>query len=221
MSEPMIIAIDGPSGSGKSSVSRAVAKEFDFNYLDTGSMYRAVTWHMLTKGIDVHDAAAVAKEMAHAHIIPSTDPDHPGISVGTSDVSQAIRQDDVTNAVSAVSAVPEVRTKLVELQRTIAHEAARGIVVEGRDITNVVLPDAQIKIFLTADPVARAARRAAEASADVQATQERLLARDKADSSRAASPFVQTPDAMELDTTHLNLDEVVDFVVRLVRDATQ
>jgi cytidylate kinase len=214
----MIIAIDGPSGSGKSSVSTAVARALQLSYLDTGAMYRAVAWAMLERGIDVSDVDAITKACETVDVRPSVDPDHPGIYVGTQDVSVAIRTPEVTAAVSAVSAVPRVRELMVALQRELAGSASRGIVVEGRDIASVVLPQADLKLFLTADPDARAARRTAEAGGQVERTREKLLERDRADSTRAASPFRQSDDALELDTTHMDLEEVVDAVLELARN---
>lgn len=215
MSTPLVIAIDGPSGSGKSSVSRGVATRLGLSYLDTGSMYRAVTWFVQSQGIDLTNVQAIAECARLAEVIPSVDPNNPGISVGTVDVSEPIRSDEVTRAVSIVSAVPEVRTLMVSLQRDIAHQAQVGIVVEGRDIAGVVLPDAAVKIFLTADPQARALRRAAENGANVDATKQQLLSRDKADSTREASPLEKSADSIEVDTTHLSLDEVIDHIVSL------
>jgi cytidylate kinase len=216
-SNKLIIAIDGPSGSGKSSVSRAVAKQLGLSYLDTGAMYRAMTWWVLEKGIDPIDGEMVFDVAKVAKIIPGTDPSNPTIHVGDVDVSGPIRGDLVTGAVSAVSAVPEVRGLLVELQREISKDAPKGIVVEGRDIGSVVLPDASLKLYITANPEARAARRAAENGQDVSATQEKLVKRDQADSTRKVSPLEMAADAMLLDTTHMNLDEVVDHVLDLVK----
>ncbi len=216
-SNKLIIAIDGPSGSGKSSVSRAVAEQLGLSYLDTGAMYRAMTWWVLEKGIDPIDGEMVFDVAKVAKIIPGTDPSNPTIHVGDVDVSGPIRGDLVTGAVSAVSAVPEVRGLLVELQREISKDAPKGIVVEGRDIGSVVLPDASLKLYITADPEARAARRAAENGQDVSTTQEKLVKRDQADSTRKVSPLEMAADAMLLDTTHMNLDEVVDHVLGLIK----
>ncbi len=210
----LVIALDGPSGSGKSSTARGVASRLGLRYLDTGAMYRAVTWWMLQHGVDVTDAAAVAARAADPRIESGTDPLAPTITVDGVDVSEEIRRDDVNAAVSPVSAVPEVRARLSSMQRAAA--ASGGIVVEGRDIGSVVLPDAPVKVYLTADPTARAARRALEAgAADVAATQESLLSRDAIDSTRAASPLVQADGAVHLDTTAYSLAEVVDQVVAL------
>lgn len=194
-------------------------------YLDTGAMYRAMTWAVLEAGIDVDDASAVAAAAADVAISSGTDPKAPAIHVGETDVAGPIRGDAVTGAVSAVSAVPAVRERLVAIQRDeveAATSAGAGIVVEGRDITTVVLPDADIKIFVTADPAVRAARRAAQdadfgkPAVDVTQTETALRERDAKDSSRATSPLAQAADAVVLDTTHLTLDEVIDQVCALV-----
>ena len=219
MSKPLVIAIDGPSGSGKSSVSRAVATQLGLDYLDTGSMYRAMTWYIQDLGIDINDAVQVADRAQSAAIQPNTDPSEPGIRVAGIDVSSPIRGATVTQAVSAVSAVPTVRELMVSLQREIVAKSPVGIVVEGRDICAVVLPDAQIKLFITADPAARAERRAKEVDAEVAATSESLAQRDLADSTRAVSPLEVAPDATVIDTTHLNLTDVIAKVIDLAQAA--
>ncbi len=220
-----VIAVDGPAGSGKSSVCRAVATRLGYRYLDTGAMYRALTWAMLHEGVDVDDAAAVAQAASGVQIESGTDPSAPTIRVGAIDVSGPIRGDDVTAAVSAVSAVPRVREQLVALQRAEVDRArseSRGIVVEGRDITTVVLPDADLKVFITADPRVRASRRALQdaglgkSAVDVAETETALRERDAKDSSRETSPLAQAPDAIVLDTTEMTLDEVIDRFVGLV-----
>ena len=154
MNRSPVIAIDGPSGSGKSSTSRGVAARLGLRYLDTGAMYRAMTWWLLRHGVDVHDAAAVAARVDEPEILSGTDPLGPTILVDGVDVGLAIRSDEVNAAVSPVSAVPEVRARLVELQREAIGDG--GIVVEGRDIGSVVAPDADVKVYLTADAAARA-----------------------------------------------------------------
>ncbi len=220
-----MIAVDGPAGSGKSSVCRAVAQRLGFRYLDTGAMYRAMTWAMLDAGVDVDDAEAVARAAQDVVIESGTDPHAPTIHVGSVDVAAPIRGDDVTGAVSAVSAVPSVRERLVALQRRHvddARVAQQGIIVEGRDITTVVLPDADLKVFITADPAVRASRRALQDVAlgkeavDVTATESALRLRDAKDSTRAASPLAQADDAVVLDTTQMTLDEVLDALTDLV-----
>jgi len=217
----MIIAVDGPAGSGKSSVCRGAAKALGAQYLDTGAMYRAMTAAVLDAGIDPHDAAAVAEFSGRPVIISLTDPSAPGITVDGADVSVRIRDTQVTDAVSPVSAVPAVRERLVELQRELVAQADRAgesIVVEGRDITTVVLPDAQVRIYLTADPEVRALRRALETgAADAATVEASLRARDAYDSNRAASPLTKSETATEIDTTHLTLDEVIALVVSMAR----
>lgn len=183
-------------------------------YLDTGAMFRAVTWWMLEHGVDVHDPAAVAAHAGEARLQSGTDPAAPTISVDGVDVAAAIREDAVTGAVSPVSAVPEVRSWLLQTQRDIVGNG--GIVVEGRDIGSVVCPDAELKIFLTADPAARAARRAVEqGGGDVAATQESLLKRDAIDSTRATAPLTMPDGAVHIDTTDFTLEEVVGQIVGL------
>ncbi|HET8960640.1 (d)CMP kinase [Nocardioides sp.] len=215
ISDDIVVAIDGPSGSGKSSTSRGVAARLGLRYLDTGAMYRAMTWWMLREGVDVHDPEAVAARVGEPEILSGTDPLGPSIVVEGVDVGLAIRSADVNAAVSPVSAVPQVRARLLELQRDTI--GAGGIVVEGRDIGSVVAPFAQVKVYLTADPAARAQRRAAEeGGSDVDATRESLLARDSIDASRDASPLTMAEGAVHLDTTAYTLDEVIDQVVALV-----
>lgn len=211
----IVVAIDGPSGSGKSSTARGVATRLGLRYLDTGAMFRAMTWWLLREGVDVTDAAAVAARVDEPEIVSGTDPSAPSIAVDGTDVSAAIRSTEVTGAVSPVSAVPQVRARLLEMQR--AAIAAGGIVVEGRDIGSVVAPDAPVKVYLTADPAARALRRAAEeGGADLVATQLSLLARDRIDSGRATAPLTMADGAVHIDTTPYTLDEVIDRVVALV-----
>ena len=213
----LVVAIDGPSGSGKSSTSRGVAARLGLRYLDTGAMYRAMTWWMLRAGVDVHDPEAVAARVGEPTIVSGTDPLAPTIVVDDVDVAEAIRGEDVTGSVSPVSAVPEVRARLLGLQRSIIGAGDRGIVVEGRDIGSVVAPDAPVKVFLTADPAARAQRRAAEeGGSDVTATQESLLARDRIDSGRTVAPLTMADGAVHIDTTPYTLDEVIGLVVALV-----
>lgn len=217
--ESVIVAIDGPAGTGKSSTSKAVAAALGLSYLDTGAQYRAITWWMITNGIDVADPVAIATAAAKPAILSGTDPIDPTITVDGVDAAGPIRTPEVSAKVSAVSAIPEVRTALTDLQRSIAASAVTGIVVEGRDIGTTVLPDADLKIFLTASPEARAARRSGElkgAGSDVLATKEALLKRDAADSGRKTSPLAKADDALEVDTTELTLQQVIERVVTLV-----
>ncbi|MFG2950605.1 (d)CMP kinase [Streptomyces adustus] len=215
----MIVAIDGPSGTGKSSTSKAVAAQLGLSYLDTGAQYRAITWWMVNNGIDIDDPAAIADAAGKPDIVSGTDPAAPTITVDGTDVAGPIRTQEVTSKVSAVSAVPEVRARITDLQRSLAASAAGGIVVEGRDIGTTVLPDADLKVFLTASAEARAARRSGELKgADVQATREALLKRDAADSSRKTSPLAKADDAVEVDTSDLTLPQVIACVVSLVEE---
>lgn len=217
-----IIAIDGPSGSGKSSTSRGVARRLGLRYVDTGAMYRAMTWWMLANGVDVDDPAAVAARCGEPVIDLRDDPANPGVSVDGRDVSLDIREGSVADAVSRVAAVPQVRERLIVSQRSMVDDAwaaGSGVVMEGRDIGTVVLPDADLKIYLTADVEARAARRALEESersgrGSVASAQANLESRDALDTTRTVSPLQQADDAIAIDGTHLSLDEVIDAVIR-------
>jgi cytidylate kinase len=216
VTSPLVVAIDGPSGSGKSSTSRGVAGRLGLAYLDTGAMYRAMTWALLRQGVALDDPQAVAAAADDVTLASGTDPLDPTIHVDGVDVAEPIRSDEVTGSVSLVAAVPHVRELLVARQREVI-AGSDGIVVEGRDIGSVVVPDAKVKIYLVADPAARAARRAAEnGGADAAATEQALAARDRIDSTRAASPLVQSEGAVVVDGTHLTLDEVIDAIVRIV-----
>lgn len=219
----VVVAIDGTSGSGKSSTSRGVATRLGLRYLDTGAMFRAMTWWMLQHAVDVHDRRQVAAYAEEPVIASGTDPEAPTITLDGVDVSAEIRTDPVNRGVSPVSTVPEVRARLLDLQRAViggALDDGHGIVVEGRDIGSVVWPDAQVKLYVTADPAARAARRALEeGGSDVEATLASLKSRDAIDSGRAAAPLVMADGAIHLDTTAYTLDEVVDHVVGLVESA--
>ncbi|HSV41479.1 MAG TPA: (d)CMP kinase [Nocardioidaceae bacterium] len=216
----VVLAIDGTSGSGKSSTSRGVARALGFRYLDTGAQFRAITWWMLERGVDVTDAEAVAALVGEPKLESGTDPEHPTITVDGIDVSEPIRGIEVTRAVSPVSTVPEVRARLLELQRRII--GSGGIVVEGRDIGSVVWPQAEVKLYLTADAEARAERRAAEHThlGDLEATKADLLKRDVIDSGRATAPLVMADGAVHIDTTPYSLDEVIAMIVDLV-DSTR
>ena len=218
----LVVAVDGPSGSGKSSTARGVASRLGLRYLNTGAMYRAMTWALLERHVDVDDPAAVIAAADDVVIEAGTDPLTPTITADGVDVSGPIRGPAVTQAVSAVSAVPRVRELLVQRQRQIIGDG--DIVVEGRDIGSVVVPQAQVKVFLVAAPEARALRRTAELggpSSEVPLTQEDMARRDRLDSTRPTSPLMRAADAVSIDTTHLSLDEVVDQVLTLVQSAAQ
>jgi cytidylate kinase len=193
-----------------------VATALDLRYLDTGAMYRAVTWLALTHGVDLDANDELASLAAKAVLLVTTDPSAPAIVADGTDVSAEVRSPQVTAAVSAVSAVPAVRTAMVRRQREII--GAGGIVVEGRDIGTTVAPDAAVKVFLTADAATRAQRRSrqdgiGDAAGAVAGTEADLHRRDTADRTRVASPLQQAPDAIEIDSSALGIDDVVAIVV--------
>ncbi len=211
-----VVALDGPSGTGKSTVARILARRLRARYLDTGAMYRAATLVVLERGIDVRDQDRVAAAVRGSQISLSTDPDRASIQLDGRPVDAEIRSAPVTAAVSVVSAVPRVRAVLVEQQRQLI--AGGPIVVEGRDIGSVVCPDAPVKFYLTASAEARAERRAKELGpgVDVAAVAADLQRRDRLDSTRAVSPLARAADAFEIDTTDLSIDEVVDRLVDIM-----
>ncbi|MET0839195.1 MAG: (d)CMP kinase [Marmoricola sp.] len=215
----VVVAMDGPSGSGKSSTSRGVATRLGLRYLDPGAQFRAVTAWMIEHEVDFSDPAAIAARAGEPELVSATDPGNPTITVDGRDVAVEIRSQAVTDHVSAVASVPEVRQRLLQLQRSIIGEG--GIVVEGRDIGSVVAPGAAVKVYLTADPSARAERRTAEnGSESVEATQADLLRRDRIDSGRAVAPAMMPDGAVHIDTTPYTLEEVVDQVVKLVLEGS-
>ncbi len=201
----LVIAIDGPAGSGKSTVARAVAALLGWSFLDTGAMYRAVTCEAIFRGIDVHDEAAVA---AVADSVTLTT--LPRVSVNGRDVEDEIRSDEINEAVSVVAANPEVRASMVARQRELAAAQPLGTVVEGRDIATVVFPHAPVKIFLTALLEERARRRGDEGEVSV-------ARRDEADSTRVASPLRQADDALVLDTTGRDVEDVAQEIVQWLK----
>ena len=210
----VVVAIDGPSGSGKSTVARGVASRLGLRYLDTGAMYRALTWLALHDHVSLDDDAGLETLADSAAIEVTTDPAAVVVQAGGEDVTAAIRSAEVTAAVSAVAAVPGVRRAMVARQRDVI--GAGGIVVEGRDIGTTVAPDAAVKIFLTADEEARAARRAAETDGAVEATKHAIARRDALDSGRTASPLTCADDALVIDSTALAVDDVIDRIVAAV-----
>jgi cytidylate kinase len=201
----LVIAIDGPAGSGKSTVARAVADLLGWSFLDTGAMYRAVTCEALFRGIDVHDpgaVAAVAEEVSLTTL--------PRVTVNGRDVEDQIRDDEINVAVSVVAANPDVRASMVARQRTFAAVQPLGTVVEGRDITTVVFPHASIKIYLTASLEERTRRRGDEG-------EDSVARRDQADSTRATSPLRRADDALVLDTTGRDVDDVAQEIVQWLK----
>ncbi|MEY4037064.1 MAG: hypothetical protein RL201_445 [Actinomycetota bacterium] len=199
----IVVAIDGPSGAGKSSTSKLIAQRAGWNYLDTGALYRAV---------------AILAALANNTIRFIADPKSPKVFVGDVDVTTEIRTERVTESVSVISALPEIRASLLNLQRRIINEAERGIVVEGRDIGTVVAPDAPLKIYLHADIAARAARRSTEIAAPVSSVSDSLAQRDQIDSTRAVSPLTKASDAVLIDSTELDLEETVERVWELLKE---
>ena len=219
MPSSLVVAIDGPSGSGKSTVARRVAESLGLRFLDTGAMYRALTWWLLEQGVDLTDRARVAELAGDLPLRMGTDPRRPTVHVGEVDVASAIRETRISAAVSAVATNLGVREELVRRQRRIVDEG--GVVVEGRDITTVVAPDAPVRVLLTASEQARVARRARDVhgaadEAAVAATRDQVLRRD-ADDSTVAS-FLQAADGVDvIDSSELTLDETVEAVLDLVR----
>lgn len=211
----VVVAVDGPSGSGKSTVSRRLAQALAASYLDTGAMYRAATWAVLQAGVDLGDQEAVVKVVGDTDIFVGTEPGRPVVTVNGTGVEQAIRGNAVTAAVSAVSAIQGVRQVLAARQREIIAGAGR-IVVEGRDIGTVVAPDADLKVYLTASASERARRRSVENDTDHAATQADLARRDHLDSTRAADPLRQAPDAIVIDSTEMDIDQVVSYLREMV-----
>lgn len=215
------IALDGPAGAGKSTAARLVADALGFIYVDTGAMYRAVTWKMLQEGIPLDRDDLVAKAVTQLQIGIRPGPDGQSVSVNGEDVTRYIRSAEVTANVSRVSQIPEVRRILVEKQKNLA--TAKGVVMDGRDIGTKVLPDAEVKVFLTASPRKRAERRYLEMndpSITLDELERDITARDGMDASRAESPLVQADDAILLDTTELSLEQVVEAVLELCRAKT-
>ncbi|MDI9896502.1 (d)CMP kinase [Rhodococcus sp. IEGM 1381] len=220
----LVVAMDGPSGTGKSSVSRRLASALEASYLDTGAMYRVATVWVLRSGVEPTDADGVAKAVAALPLEIGKDPQSETVLLDGEDVSGEIRGDAVTKAVSAVSAVPAVRELLVQLQRDLVNSSAR-IVVEGRDIGTVVLPDADVKVFLTASPEARAERRNKQnveqgRGDDYESVLADVQRRDHADSTRAVSPLRPAEDSVMVDTSELDLDGVMERLLLVVNDRT-
>lgn len=227
----MIVAIDGPAGSGKSTVAHAIADRCGLTYLDTGAMYRSVTLACLRDDVDVNDSEAVARVAERVRIEFGNGPDGQTVMLDGVDVTKDIRTPEVEHSVSIVAAIPAVRTAMVALQRAVGE--AGDVVAEGRDIGTVVFPNAEVKVFLTADAEARAHRRAvqregkdaakdAEATADASAEQkilDEIRRRDKIDSTRTEAPLKPAEDAHHIDSSSLGVDEVVAEVMRLMEEA--
>jgi len=219
--EVRAVAIDGPAGSGKSSVSKQVARRLGYGYLDTGAAYRALAWHVLERGADTTDADAVLDAVGDFDYAISLDPDDYWVRVGDVSVTEAIRDPRVSGAVSGVARVPAVRESVNALFRTLVADAAvPGVIVEGRDITTVVFPDAPVRILLTAAPEVRAARRSAEVTTqDAAAVAAALHQRDAADS-KVVDFLTAAPGVTVVDSTALDFAQTVDAVLAVVGDGT-
>jgi len=213
-----IVAVDGPAGSGKSSVSKAVARKLGYAYLDTGAAYRAFAWHAQRSGAELNDHASVISALPSFDLVEATDPDHFFVRVGENDVTDAIRQPAVTGVVSLIARVPEVRAALTGIFRKVAASTeSEGIVIEGRDITTAVAPDAEVRILLTASEEVRMGRRSAELTGySPESVGEQLKARDRADS-RVVDFMTAADGVTTVDSTELNFDETVDAVIAVIQ----
>lgn len=223
MTTPFVVAVDGPSGSGKSSVSRAIATHLEGGFLDTGAMYRALTWWCLEEGLDLADTEAVARAAADLPLAMSADPAQPQVLVGDTDVTDAIRTSQISSQVSRVATIPGVRTELQQQQRdliTVIADELGSVVAEGRDVTTVVAPDADVRLLLTASEEARLRRRSTELhgeadAAAIEATRDEVLRRDRDDST--VSQFRTAADGVTtLDTSELTFEESVAAAISVV-----
>jgi len=209
MSSDRVIAIDGPAASGKSSVAFALAQRLGFSYVNSGAMYRAVTWHVLQRSVDVHEPDAVVAALEQSKIVCQLIDNQSRILIDDQDPTSHLRDENVNHAVSIVSSIPRVRQILVPRMRECAK--ANNVVMEGRDIGSVVFPETPFKFYIDASPEVRVQRRRAEGQRD------EIAARDRADSSRAASPLLVAPDAEVIDTSSLTIDGVVKEIIRRLK----
>ena len=207
----IVIAIDGPAGAGKSTIAKALAKKLSLRYLDTGAMYRAVTFAALTRNLDLSNESAIAKVASECVMLIDDD----SIIIDGLDATQEIRGQKVTRAVSIVATNSLVRTELRGRQQQWVNEHGGGV-VEGRDIGSVVFPDATLKVYLTASPLVRAKRRVAQSGGDVELIAAEIAERDQRDSSRSDSPLMKTSDSVMVDTSNIDVNEVVEHIERLV-----
>lgn len=216
----MIIAIDGPSGAGKSTLGRMIARELGYLYIDTGAMYRAVALAVIESNVSLQDVQAIAATAAQADVKLEGDPDSLRVSLNGRDVSEEIRTEEVSHTASVISTIPEVRRTLVERQRKMG--AHGGVVLDGRDISTVVFPNADIKFFLTAQPTARASRRykeerLRERDITFEETLTDINARDQRDSTRADSPLAIAEDAIVIDSTEFSVEEVFERMMETIK----
>jgi CMP/dCMP kinase len=221
MKPPLVIAIDGPAGAGKSTAARGVARQLGLAYVDSGATYRAAALGVLEAGISTEDEPAIAAVIASAEISVATEETDCRVLLDGCDVTAKIRTPEVTRMASKISQLPQVREKLVSLQRRLA--TAPGVVMEGRDIGTVVFPEAPLKIFLVADPAERARRRLGQEkesgrSVNLEETEQEITRRDRLDSERKLAPLTPAADAIELDSTDLTIDEVIEYIVELARE---
>ena len=207
----IVIAIDGPAGAGKSTIAKALAKKLSLGYLDTGAMYRAVTYAALTRNLDLSNESAIAKVASECVMLIDDD----SIIIDGLDATHEIRGQEVTRAVSVVATNSLVRTELRGRQQLWVSEHGGGV-VEGRDIGSVVFPDATLKVYLTASPLVRAKRRVAQSGGDVELIAADIAERDQRDSSRSDSPLMKTSDSVTVDTSNIPVNEVVEHIERLV-----
>ena len=216
--DTVVVAIDGPAGSGKSSVSKQAARRLGYGFLDTGAAYRALAWHALAHGIDTSDSTSVLETLSDFDYAISLDPDDYWVRVGTTDVTAAIREPRVTDAVSGVARVPAVRHFVNDLFRALVEASDRpGVVIEGRDITTVVAPDAPVRILLTAAPEVRAARRSAELTTEDAASVAAALHRRDASDSAVVDFLTAAPGVTVVDSTALDFEQTVDTVLAVIR----
>ena len=217
---PIVVAVDGPAGSGKSSVSKAASRVLGYAYLDTGAAYRALTWVALENGVDPSDADEVVALLEDFPYATELGDEGTIVRIGDIEVTHEIREPRISAVVSDIARIPAVRTALNHaFRRLIRGTRAPGIVVEGRDITTVVAPDAPVRILLTADEAVRIARRSAELAPDAASTADQLRERDRRDA-QVVDFMTAAPGVTTIDSTDLDFDQTVDAVVRLVRDTT-
>lgn len=218
------IAIDGPAGAGKSTIAKIVAEALQFTYIDTGAMYRAVTYKAMNENIQLHDAEAIEKMLKNTDITLKPSEQGQLVFVDGQDVSQAIRSNEVTSNVSEVAAHANIREILVAMQQKLAADG--GVVMDGRDIATHVLTDAELKIFMSATVEERARRRFLDNErrgipSSIETLQQEIALRDKLDSEREASPLIQAEDALFLDTTHLTIDQAAQEIMKLAQQKMQ